>query len=101
MLAVALAACFVFGWAFVAATTALTAWVSNLVPERAAADTSVLFTLTMDQAVGSSLASNLADHGRLPWPGAAAIAAVGAACGAAGGRPWRKRADSVTPTYTA
>ncbi len=103
MLAPALAACFVFGWAFVAATTALIAWVSSLVPERAAAGTSVLFiTLTMGQAMGSALAGNLAVRGglSLSFLVAAAIAALAAACGAAGGRR-RRRATSVAATYNA
>ncbi|MGD9960708.1 MFS transporter [Nocardioides sp.] len=84
LLAVALVACFVFGWAFVAATTALIAWVSSLVPERATAGTSVLFIiLTLGQAMGSALAGNLADRGglSLAFLVAAAIAALGAACG--------------------
>ena len=96
-LAVALVACLVFGWAFVAATTALIAWVSSLVPERAAAGTSVVFiTLTMGQALGSALAGNLAESGglSLAFLVAAAVAALGAGCGAAGGRR-RERADSV------
>lgn len=103
MLTLALVACFVFGWAFVAATTALIAWVSSLVPQREAAGTSVLFiVLTMGQAVGSALAGNLADRGglSLAFLVAAAIAAVGAACGAtSSGR--RRRADSVPATYNA
>lgn len=92
-LPVALVACFVFGWAFVAATSALIAWVSTLVHERAAAGTSVLFiTLTMGQALGSALAGNLAERGglSLAFLVAAVIAAVGAACGRAGGRTGRR-----------
>jgi predicted MFS family arabinose efflux permease len=83
-LPVALLACCVFGWAFVAATSALIAWVSSLVPERAAAGTSVLFiTLTLGQALGSALAGNLADRGglSLAFLVAAAVAALGACCG--------------------
>jgi predicted MFS family arabinose efflux permease len=103
-LAVALVACLVFGWAFVAATSALIAWVSSLVPERAAAGTSVLFiTLTMGQALGSALAGNLADSGglSLAFLVASAIAALGAVCGAAGGRRSTRHDDSVTATYNA
>ena len=102
-LALALVACLVFGWAFVAATTALIAWVSTLVPERAAAGTSVVFiTLTMGQALGSALAGNLAESGglSLAFLVAAAIAALGAACGARGSRR-RRRADSVAATCDA
>jgi predicted MFS family arabinose efflux permease len=83
-LPVALLACFVFGWAFVAATSALIAWVFSVVPGRAAAGTSVLFiTLTMGQAVGSALAGSLADHAglSLAFLVAAVVAALGAACG--------------------
>ena len=88
-LLLALGACFVFGWAFVAATSALIAWVSDLLPQRAAAGTSVLFiTLTTGQALGSALAGNLADRGGLSLAllVAAVIAALGAACGRVGGR---------------
>ena len=82
-------ACFVFGWAFVAATSALIAWVSSLATERAAAGTSVLFiTLTMGQALGSALAGILADRGglSLAFLVAAVIAAAAAACGRVNGR---------------
>jgi predicted MFS family arabinose efflux permease len=84
MLPVALVACFVFGWAFVAATSALIAWVSSLTPERAAAGTSVLFiTLTLGQALGSALAGALVGSSGLSLAllAAAGVAALGAACG--------------------
>ncbi len=100
-LAIPLMACLAFGWAFVAATTALIAWASVLVPERAAAGTSVLFiTLTMGQAAGSALAGNLADRGglSLAFLVAAAIAALAAACGRTTGRGQRCD-DSVTATH--
>jgi predicted MFS family arabinose efflux permease len=96
-LPVALVACFVFGWAFVAATSALIAWVSSLAEARAAAGTSVLFiTLTMGQALGSALAGNLAERGGLSraFLVAAVIAAAAAACGRVGGRA-ASRDDSL------
>ncbi len=81
---VAPAACLVFGWAFVAATSALIAWASALVPGRAASGTAVLFvTLTLGQAVGSTAVGVTADHlGRpLAFLLAAAVGVLAAACG--------------------
>ncbi|SEB28569.1 Predicted arabinose efflux permease, MFS family [Nocardioides exalbidus] len=55
-------ACFGFGWGFVAASSALIAWASRVVPARGAAGTSVLFVaLVLGQAVGAALAGVVAD----------------------------------------
>jgi len=62
--AVAPAACLLFGWAFVAATSALIVWASQLVPRRAASGTAALFIiLTLGQAAGSTVVGLVADHG--------------------------------------
>lgn len=53
--AVVVTACLVFGWAFVAATSALIAWTTRIDPANAAAGTAMLFVaLTFGQAAGSS-----------------------------------------------
>ncbi|MEP7091695.1 MAG: MFS transporter [Nocardioidaceae bacterium] len=61
----ALVACTVFGWGFVAATSALIAWAALVIPHQAAPATSILFiTLVLGQAAGSAAAGNVADrHG--------------------------------------
>ena len=74
----------VFGWAFVAASSALIAWAEQVDPQRAAAGTAVLFvTLVLGQGLGSAVAGVVADRHGLPaafW--VAAVVAVGAAaCG--------------------
>jgi predicted MFS family arabinose efflux permease len=52
----------VFGWGFVAASSALIAWTTELDPDRAASGTSVLFiSLVLGQAVGSAAAGALSD----------------------------------------
>lgn len=84
LLVIALGSCLVFGWGFVAATSALIAWASELVPDRAATGTAALFiTLTLGQALGSSAVGVTADHtGRpLAFLLVAAAAALAAACG--------------------
>lgn len=49
------AACLTFGWAFVAATSALIAWTTRIDPANAAAGTAMLFVaLTFGQAAGST-----------------------------------------------
>jgi predicted MFS family arabinose efflux permease len=54
---VAALACGAFGWGFVAASSALIAWTTQLVPDRAAPGTSVLFiSLVLGQAAGSAAA---------------------------------------------
>ena len=81
---IATIACVIFGWTFVAATSALIAWASSLVPDQAASGTAVLFvSLTLGQAVGSTAVGAAADHvGRpLAFLGAAAAAALATACG--------------------
>ncbi|MDX6366926.1 MAG: hypothetical protein QOK30_2002 [Nocardioidaceae bacterium] len=84
VLSIAPVACLLFGWAFVAATSALIAWAAELVPDQAAAGTATLFiTLTLGQAIGSAMTGTVADHGGL-WLAfliAAALAVLAAACG--------------------
>ncbi len=97
-LPVALAACALFGWGFVAASSALISWCVLVVPHGAAAGTSVLFVmLVLGQAAGSSAVGALASQ-RLPVAFAlAAVVAVLAA--AAGASPVRSgaRQDVVAP----
>jgi len=79
--AVAAAACLLFGWAFVAATSAQIAWASQLVPGRAASGTATLFIiLTLGQAAGSTVVGLVADHGgmSLAFLVAAGLAVVAA-----------------------
>jgi predicted MFS family arabinose efflux permease len=83
-LPVALLACAVFGWAFVAATSALIAWTTRVVPDRAAAGTSTLFiTLVVGQAAGSSVAGVVAERRGLSsaFVLAAAVALLAAVSG--------------------
>lgn len=75
----------VFGWSFVAATSALIAWAGHVLPSRAAWGTSVLFVLLV---VGQALGSTVAGASAGPWgwrgvfAGAAVVAVVAALCGA-------------------
>lgn len=81
---VALAACLLFGWAFVAASSALIAWAAHLVPGRAAGGTAALFVaLVLGQAVGSSAVGALADALGTPtaFLAAAATSLAAAVCG--------------------
>ncbi|WP_322919676.1 MFS transporter [Nocardioides renjunii] len=76
-------ACGAFGWGFVAASSALIAWAGDLVADRAAAGTSVLFVaLVLGQAAGAAAAGALA--GRIGLPPvfllAAGVAVLAAAC---------------------
>jgi len=83
-------ACLLFGWAFVAATSAQIAWASELVAERVASATAVLFiTLTLGQALGSSALAVLADHeGQASaFLVAAGAALLAAGCGRGGSQP--------------
>ena len=80
----AVAACGVFGWGFVAATSALIAWAGHLAPDHAAPGTSLLFvTLVLGQAAGSAAAGSIAErYGLSPaFLVAAATALLAAACG--------------------
>ncbi len=74
----------VFGWSFVAATSALIAWAGHVLPSRAAWGTSVLFVLlVVGQALGSTVAGASAVRGRRGvFAGAAVVAVVAALCGA-------------------
>ncbi|MCD4526150.1 MFS transporter [Nocardioides sp. cx-173] len=83
-LAVAVFACAVFGWAFVAASSVLIAWTSHLEPDEVAPGTALLFiTLMLGQAVGSAAAGPVVDrHGLTTVFLLAAAVAVGSAlCG--------------------
>ncbi|WP_182523910.1 MFS transporter [Nocardioides dongkuii] len=83
-LPVAVLACGVFGWAFVAASSALIAWTAELVPLRAASGTAAVFiALVLGQAAGSSAAGSLADLAGLPvtFLLAAAVCVLAAGCG--------------------
>ncbi|GGO70816.1 MFS transporter [Nocardioides deserti] len=80
----AVLACAMFGWAFVAATSALIAWVGELAPGRAAAGTSAVFVaLVLGQAAGSAAAGAVADGVGLgaAFVGAGVTALAAAACG--------------------
>jgi predicted MFS family arabinose efflux permease len=60
---VAIIACGVFGWGFVAASSALIAWTTRIVPDQAASGTSILFVaLVLGQAVGSAAAGVVSDR---------------------------------------
>ncbi|MFW6773794.1 MFS transporter [Nocardioides sp. CPCC 205120] len=88
-LPVAVGACAVFGWAFVAATSALIAWAAEVRPERAAAGTALLFvTLVLGQAVGSAVVGEIAARADLAvgFGVAAGTAALAAAAGLRGRR---------------
>jgi len=86
-LSVAVAACLVFGWGFVAATSALIAWTGVLAPERVAAGTSLLFvTLVLGQALGSSAAGEIASRAGLATT-FVVMAAVGVVAAGLGWRP--------------
>jgi predicted MFS family arabinose efflux permease len=82
--AVAVGACLVFGWAFVAATSTLIAWTGVLAPDQVAAGTSLLFvTLVLGQALGSSAAGEVASRAGLTtaFTAMATVAVVAAALG--------------------
>jgi predicted MFS family arabinose efflux permease len=86
---VGVAACLLFGWAFVAATSALIGWAAELLPDRAAAGTALLFVaLTLGQAVGSAVAGAIADASGLgvAFTVAAVTALLATACGLDQGR---------------
>ncbi len=83
-IAVAPAACLLFGWAFVAASSALIAQASRVDPVRAASGTAVLFVaLVLGQAVGSSALGTIAEHASMPlaFQVAAATALAAGWCG--------------------
>ncbi|WP_153337816.1 MULTISPECIES: MFS transporter [unclassified Nocardioides] len=83
-LAVAVAACALFGWGFVAASSALIAWVAELAPDHAAPGTSAVFiALVVGQAIGSAVTGGLS--ATLGLPGTFLLAAgatvLAAGCG--------------------
>jgi predicted MFS family arabinose efflux permease len=99
-LPVSLVACAVFGWGFVAASSALISWCVLATPQGAAAGTSLLFVmLVLGQAAGSTAVGASSD---LPsaFVVAAVVAVLAAACGAlpvrADDRPGTREA-LVTP----
>lgn len=78
-------ACGVFGWGFVAATSALIAWTGALAPDRAAAGTAVAFVaLVLGQAAGSSAAGVLS--GGVGMPATFGLAALAVLVGAVASR---------------
>ncbi|WP_158604527.1 MFS transporter [Nocardioides mangrovicus] len=82
----AVAACLLFGWAFVAATSALIAWAAQTLEHRAATGTSVLFVmLTAGQAAGSAGVGALGGLDSLStgFVLAAVTAVLAASCGVA------------------
>ena len=85
---VSVLACGVFGWGFVAATSALIAWTAQLEPRRTAAGASVAFiALVLGQAVGSSAAGALAERAGMSTTfGLAVVLTLLAAFVGAGGR---------------
>lgn len=96
---VALLACAVFGWGFVAATSALILWARDLVETRAAAGTSLLFvTLVLGQAVGSAIAGAVAERHGLgaTFVLMAAVGAVATLPGRWGERRGERRATAET-----
>jgi predicted MFS family arabinose efflux permease len=90
--AVGVVACGVFGWGFVAASSAMISWVVAVVPDRAASGTSVVFVaLVLGQVVGSAAAGALADRVGLPvtFLLAAFVAAIAVT--------WARWAPTVSP----
>jgi predicted MFS family arabinose efflux permease len=95
---VATLACGVFGWGFVAASSALIAWTTQLVPDRAAAGTSVLFVaLVLGQAAGSAAAGAVSDSLGMSttFVLAALVAVAAAACALMPTRPRGAVADTT------
>lgn len=84
------AACLLFGWGFVAASSALVAWASRLSPGRAASGAAALFVaLVLGQAAGSSVLGTIAEHSGMTtaFLVAAATTLAAAACGRQAGAP--------------
>lgn len=95
-LPIALLACGVFGWGFVAATSALIAWTAQLVPRRAAPGTSVVFiALVLGQAAGSAAAGSLSE--RIGLPTTFLLAAFATVLAAACGAPKAPRRTPASP----
>jgi predicted MFS family arabinose efflux permease len=83
-LPVVVVTCGVFGWGFIAASSALIAWTSDLLPGREASGTSVVFiALVLGQAAGSAAAGVLSARAGLAttYLLAASVAALAASCG--------------------
>lgn len=98
----ALVACTVFGWGFVAATSALIAWAALVIPHQAALATSILFiTLVLGQAAGSAAAGNVADrHGLSAAVVLSAAVTVVAALSGQGLTVGRRASDAPLSTLT-
>lgn len=98
----ALVACTVFGWGFVAATSALIAWAALVIPHQAAPATSILFiTLVLGQAAGSAAAGNVADrHGLSAAFVLSAAVTVVAALSGQGLTVGRRASDAPLSTLT-
>ncbi len=82
----ALAACFVFGWAYTAATGALIAWTAGIDRDRAASGTALLFVLlVLGQAIGAAAVGTAitALGSGAAFCGAAAVAGAASALGLA------------------
>ena len=83
-LTVAVGACALFGWGFVAASSALIVWAGELAPQHAAAGTSAVFiALVVGQAVGSAATGSLS--GIVGLPGTFVLAAATAVLASAAG----------------
>lgn len=82
-LTVAVMACALFGWGFVAASSVLISWCVLVAPQLAAAGTSVLFVmLVLGQAVGSAAVGAFSgDHLPGAFVAAAGVALLAAVCG--------------------
>jgi predicted MFS family arabinose efflux permease len=59
----ALMGCVLFGWSFVAATSALISWSEEAIPSRSSQGTALAFVLlVLGQAIGSTLTASIANH---------------------------------------
>ncbi|TQK17929.1 putative MFS family arabinose efflux permease [Microbacterium sp. SLBN-154] len=96
-----LAACVVFGWAYVASTGALIGWTALLKPARAASGTALLFVLlVLGQAVGGAILGLVVGSAGYPtaFLAAAAVAIIAAGAGVVRSRPGaRRNASPRTP----
>lgn len=97
---VSIVACGVFGWGFVASTSALIAWTAHLDPRRTASGASVVFiALVLGQAAGSSLAGALAERAGMSTTFGLAVLAtlLAAACGGSGRSGAERSHRDVSP----
>jgi predicted MFS family arabinose efflux permease len=104
VLVLAVAGCAVFGWGFVAGTSGLIAWTQQVVPDRTAAGSSLLFiTLVLGQAAGSAAAGWITEVRGLStaFLVAAATAVVAASLGLWRARRTPKDGRDVSPAARA